>query len=106
MITIKKIAGDEEMIKKAPPFFHYFLGIMLAGTTLLILKYYVHNAILRFFGMGILCTILGIWGNKVKLVFFRIPWGDRSYKIINYFTILVGIFFLIYSVYLYTFPSP
>lgn len=93
------------MINKAPPFFHYFLAIMVAGTTLLILKYYVPNAILRFFVMGILCIILGLWGNAVKLVFFRIPWGEKSYKIINYLTILVGIIFLLYCAYLFTIPS-
>ena len=100
-----QIVGDEEMLKKAPPVFHYFLGIIFAGTTLLILKYYVHNAILRFFGMGLLCIVLGIWGNYVKLVFFRIPWGNRIYKIINCLIALVGIYFLFYSGFLFFSPS-
>ena len=36
------------MKNKFPSFFHYFLGIIFAGTTLYILEYYVHNAILIF----------------------------------------------------------
>jgi hypothetical protein len=88
-------------MNKVPPFFHYFLGIIFAGSILIILKYDVQYPVFRYLGVGFVCLILGIWGNLTKLVFFRIPWGERSYKIINFILIFAGIAFLTYGGYLY-----
>lgn len=80
---------------------HYILGIIFSGVYLLTAYHYLQYEIEKCFIYGLFFVIIGIWGNIAELVFFRIPWGEKSYKIINYISILIGVLSILYSGYLF-----
>lgn len=79
----------------------YVLGIIFAGTYLLLVDHYLDSETEICLALGIFCIIIGLWGNKAKLVILRIPWNENSYSYINYFFVLLGVILLLYSGYLY-----
>lgn len=80
---------------------HYILGIVFSCIYLLLADKYLLYEVEKCLAIGFFLIIIGTWGNKAKLVFFRIPWGMRTYKYINYLSIAIGIMSIIYGGYLY-----
>jgi hypothetical protein len=80
---------------------HYILGIFFSCVYLLTADHYLHYEVEKCFVYGLFFIIIGIWGNKAKLVFFRVPWGEKSYKYINYVSMIIGTLAILYSGYLF-----
>jgi hypothetical protein len=79
----------------------YILGIIFSGVYMLTADHYLHYEVEKCFVYGLFLIIIGIWGNKAELVILRIPWGEKSYKIINYILMVIGALLILYSGYLF-----
>jgi hypothetical protein len=80
---------------------HYILAIIFSGVYLVAVDHFLYNEAQVCLALGIFCVIIGIWGNKAKLVILRIPWGEKSYKIINCILVIIGVMLIFYGGYLF-----
>jgi hypothetical protein len=81
---------------------HYLVAILFSGVYFVVVKLYLHNEAQICLALGIFGVVLGVWGNKAKLVIIRVPWDQNSYKIINYILMTIGVMMILYSGYLFS----
>lgn len=83
------------MKKKTNPGIHFLFYLLF------VVVFIVFNEIMfkEYFGndqipVSILLIISGIWGNIAGMVFLKIPSGPKTYRIINYTVIIIGLGFI------------
>ncbi len=81
------------------PGIHFILFLIVGISYLILIDKYILEEGLGLAAVGLFSLVTGIWGNVAGLVFLKIPYGPKSYKIINYVLIVVGIICITYGSY-------
>jgi hypothetical protein len=80
---------------------HWILFVLFCIVYFVLVDIFITEDLLKLIAAGLFSTIVVIWGNITKMVLLRIPAGPKSYKIINYTLIALGVVCLAYSTYEY-----
>jgi len=89
------------MNKAYKPGIHFIVFIIFSGIYFKLIDKYVVNDDLLIVVSGAFFITTGIWGNIAKITMLNVPWGPRSYRIINYILVVLGCIALIAGLFKY-----